>query len=279
VRALARAFLERLDRDRVFDVAAEIAFYFLFAAQPLLIVLATVLAYLPVSQFEPRILSLVTGAFPGEVGEHIAAVVRDVLERKNPGLLSAALVTLLWSASSGTKQLIRAVATANGAGPDERPWWRIRLRALVVTIALVVLAAVGGALAAGALHIVTKILEWGDAPALASWAERALGFILVTAAVQLIYRYGRPVKVRGPELPGAVAAVLAALGAGRALSIYARDVANLNAVYGSLAAIVLLMLWFYVVALALLLGAEVNAWLATRRASRRGRGGVAPQPA
>lgn len=106
-------------------------------------------------------------------------------------------------------------------------------------------------------------------------AELALGFLLIVTGIQLVYRFGPPPGWRRPALPGAIVAVITGLAASEGLSLYVRHIRDLNAIYGSLGALVLLVLWFYVVAIALVLGAEVNALLARRRQGREdARGGA-----
>lgn len=260
----------RLKVHRPFQLAAEIAYFFLLATQPLLIVLTALLAYLPLKSYEPRIASFVADTFPGPPGERLAAIILSVLEQRNPRLMSVAAVALLWTASSGTKAVIDAVTRIRGLDGDPRPWLAVRLRATALTVGLIVLLALGAAFEAGVMQLVHS---WLGTPAYAVLPQRgfelALGFLLMTSGVQLVYVYGPP-PPRGPALPGAVVAVLSAVAASSGLSYYVKHFRDLSDVYGSLGALVLLVLWFYVVGCALVLGAEVNAALAELRQKRAG---------
>ncbi len=261
-RALFSFVRERVKRDRPFQLAAAIAYFFLLALQPLLIVSTSLLAYLPIQSIEPRIASFCRNVLPGAPGERVSAIVSDVLERRNPRLVSLGAVFALWTASMGTKAVIDATTLIRGIERDPRSWLAQRLRAILLTLGLVLLVATGAVVAAGLPRAIRAAL--GEPLAVPSRAlELSLGFLLMMSGVQLVYRYGPP-PPRTPALPGAIVAVLGALLASEGLTLYVRHVRDLNAIYGSLGALVLLVLWFYVLGCALVLGAEVNAALGAR---------------
>lgn len=269
----------RFKEHRPFQLAAQIAFFFLLATQPLLIVFTALLAYLPLGALEQRVARFIDGAAPGPVGERLHSMIASVLEQRNPRLMSIAALGLLWTASSGTKAIIDATTRVHGLVADPRRWILVRLRAIALTVTLLVLVTAGAAVAGGALGLVRSALHVDAAYAYHRWVELALGFLLCTSGVQLIYRWGPPPEMRRPALPGAVVAVLAAIAASFGLSAYVEHVRDLNAIYGSLGAAVLLVLWFYVAGCALVLGAEVNALLAGRRRATIAPKAPTPRPA
>lgn len=264
----------RMKYHKPFQLAAQVAFFFLLATQPLLIVLTALVAYLPLGTFQARIVSFFAEAFPGAAGEKLSSVILQVFEQKHPRLLSGALVALLWTASSGTKSLIDAVSRIRGLPADPRKWIHVRLRAVGITVVLLVFVAVGGSIAAGVLDLVSYALDGPGAPfAYHRLAELALGFLLMTSGVQLLYRFGPP-PPRQPALPGAVVAVVSAVAASFGLSVYIGHVRDVTSIYGSLGALILLVLWFYVAGCALVLGAEVNVAIAEWRQGRDETGGA-----
>jgi membrane protein len=261
-----RAYREvrrRIETHRPFNLAAEIAFYFLLASHPLAIMSTAALAYLPVRETTANVAHFFERAIPGEGGARLAAIVLDATSRPRPHLVSIALLALLWTASSGMVAAIEATEIVREAD-NRRPWWRKRLVAAALTIGLVAIGLVGVALVSGVVEAMGRLT--GRSSLASPWERRAevgLGLFLLTAAVELVFHFGpesRPGRYRIVS-PGALVAVLAGLAASEGLSIYVHRIRDLNAIYGSLGASVLVVLWFYVLGIALVLGAEVNSVL------------------
>jgi membrane protein len=248
-------------RDDVFGAAAQLAYYFLLALFPLLIFLTSIIGYLPGVQN-----SFLTGlgrTLPPDAMKLVRETLDDVVSHRSSGLLSFGLIGALWAASSGVSSLINSLNTAYDA-KETRSFWMQRLVALVLTLTLGVLIAGGSTLIMLAHRLgnwLERTLELG--PTL-SFLSTVLGYLLGVAlllvGIVLLYYFGLAHKARkAPVLPGALFATLGILVGSLLFSFYLRVVPSASATYGSLGAVVTLMLWLYLMGLMLLIGGEINS--------------------
>ncbi|MDE2005088.1 MAG: YihY/virulence factor BrkB family protein, partial [Rhodospirillales bacterium] len=192
------------------------------------------------------------------IAQRVAALLAQPAGRLGAGL-ALGLGLTLWSASAGTRSVLTALNVAYGM-TERRGVVRFYALSLVLTLLAMVVAALAIAVLV-ALPLAAGLVGLGRAAErgahLAGFAA-LLGFVAASLAV--MYRVGTvPGEGRRAVWPGVVAATLLWLGASAALGVYMGRLANLGATYGPLAAVVGVMLWFYVSAYAVLVGAEVNA--------------------
>jgi membrane protein len=258
---LAKRVWREASEDEATSRAAELAFYFLLAFFPLLIFLISILGFAPSAQ--DRLVDYLTKAAPPETTGLLRDWVRDVASKTTGSLLSFSLLGSLWAASSGMEALMRTLNIAYEV-EEGRPWWKSRLVAIGLVLALGIFV-IGGAL----------LIVYGDAlaAALAGWfglgevfaaiwpyVDYLIGLALLMVGMGMIYYLAPNAEQRWRWItPGAVFAVVAAVIASFLFSIYLRYARSYSAIYGSLGAVIVLMLWFYILGLAIFLGGEVNA--------------------
>ena len=180
--------------------------------------------------------------------------------------LSLGAILALWTASAGFVALMNALNRAYRV-TDERPWWRQRLYAMWLTAALsllMILAFVFTVFGSALVDLVGRHL--GPTAALAAEAVRwaaTLGSVLLLVAA--IY-YACPYVERDWQWvrPGSVLFTIGFLAASSAFSVYTSRFGSYDKTYGSLGAIIVLLLWMYLLGLFLLLGGELNALLEER---------------
>jgi membrane protein len=254
-----------LFNNRTFAIAAGLAYYFLLALFPLLIFMAAALSYVPVPNLFNEILNWMARLVPPDAMGVVRRIIHGVLHPPHSGLLSFGLIATLWAASGGFAALIDALNVAYEV-PETRPYWRTRLLAVMLTFV------VGGLVVIGLAFTIVgpKFGEWLArlvhlGPVfVALWPYMRWTIVLtsIVFAIELLYYLAPNVKQSfSCNLPGAVLAVGVWLAASLGLGIYIRDFANYNATYGTLGGVIALMLWFYVSAVAILIGAEINAKL------------------
>jgi membrane protein len=256
---------ERIWRDAnvndAFDRAAGLAFYFLLAFFPLLIFLISLLGFMPSAQ--DRLVDYLTRATPPEAKELLSGWMRSVADKTTGGLLSFSLLFSLWAASSGMAALMRTLNVAYEVD-EGRPWWKARLAAVGLVLALAVFV-FGGAL----------LIIFGDAlaAALAGWfglgevftavwpyVDYLIGLALLAVGIGMVYRFAPNARQDWRWIiPGAVFAVGAMAIASYLFSVYLGYAPSYSATYGSLGAVIILMLWLYIFGLAIFLGGEVNS--------------------
>ncbi len=251
--------------DRMTLAAAGCAFYATLALFPAISMLISVygLAFNPhaVAAQLQVLQDIVPAPAFALINDRITELVAQPSSSLSTGLLVSFLLTF-WSSSTGTKSVLSALNVAHDL-TERRGYLKFQLIGLAMTLAAVLVAALAIALlvfipaaigfvglsryAGGLLHIAAMLL--------------LLGLFGVSLAV--LYRLGpaRKPPPHQPILAGIVLATLLWLAASILLSWYVSHIASFGATYGPLGAVVGIMLWFYVSAYAVLLGAELNAGL------------------
>ncbi len=270
--AIAEA-MQLMVSDRVSLSAAGCAFYATLALFPAITMLVFIygLVFDP-HTVEPQLRNL-RSLVPPPAYALIEARVHALVSRTGAslrlGLIVSAAVTY-WSASTGTKSLLSALNLAYGE-VERRGFLGFQLAGLGMTLAAIVAAV----LELGVLVGLPTAIGFLGLSAYAQGLVRAGGLgglpLFVLAALLLLYRFG-PSRARGARhvvVPGALVATVGWFVGSVLFSIYVTRVGRLDVTYGPLAAVVGVMLWFYVSAYVVLLGAELNAALERNREDRR----------
>ena len=247
--------------DNVFGGAAELAYYFLLALFPMLIFLTSLVGFLP--GLQENILSALAKVAPADAMRLVKETLADVISHRSGGLLSFGVLGTLWAASSGVASLVDTLNVAYEV-KERRSFWKVRLVSIGLTVALALLVIGGAAL----LMVGHKLSDWlsellglGTAFAIiGSIAGYIVGLALLFLGIQLLYYFGPNAKQEWKWItPGAVFAVVAILVGSLLFSVYLRVAPSNSATYGSLGAVITLMLWLYLIGLALLIGGEINS--------------------
>jgi membrane protein len=271
---------DRLSEDHLTMIAAGVAFYALLAIFPGIAALVSLYGlFFDAADVEQQ-MSMLAGVLPGDALAILTTEVKRVAGASS-GALTLGVVggfaMALWSATSGTKAIFEALNIAY-AEREKRGFFRLTAIALLFTLGAVLFVLVALALIA-VLPAVLDYLGLGDAGkvmiSIARWPLLAAAVIL---ALGLLYRHGpsrdRP-RWRWVTWGAATATVLWLVGS-LLFSFYTANFADYNATYGSVGAIILLLMWFYISALIILIGAELNAEMEHQTAKDTTEG--APQP-
>jgi membrane protein len=260
---IVRRSWKEAKKDAVPLMAAGVAFYAFLAIVPTLI--ALVLLYGLVSdpaEVTEQVESF-SSALPSEVETLLRTQMQSLVETSNRALgigLIVALLLALWSASNGISNMITALNVAYDE-EDERGFIKSRLLALGLTLGAIVFMVLAVALVA-ALPVILDALN------LPGWLEalvqagRWLGLIVaVLIALAILYRLGPDrdaPKFRWVSVGAIVATLLWVIGS-VAFSLYVDNFGSYGKTYGTLAGVVVLLLWLWLSSYAALLGAEINA--------------------
>lgn len=252
-----------------FDLAAEVGFYFLFSLFPFILFLMTMIRYLPFEADAARLMDVGRDFLPDSIyGLIIPPAVQTLVSPKGR-LALPALLACLWTASAAVTSLLHAVSRINGLHPSGRKYWKTKLLSMLFTVVFGGLLAValfllflGPWLHAGLTLYFGFAVFWRAVLLTARWAL-VLSLMLLT--VSAAYRFA-PDSPRGRRWisPGAVCAVAGWVLASKAFALYMATSGRMNAFYGSLATLLALMSWLYLMALMVLLGARLDRELRER---------------
>ena len=243
-------------------LAAGVAFYALLSLVPGLVALVSVYGLVADPADIERNVSDVLAAAPAEVRDLVEQQLESIVSGTSSGLRIGAIVGLalaLWSASSGVKNLMTAVNRAYHE-TETRGFFKLRGRAILLTVILVVM---GGAALFGLIIAPEAMSTEGglgvarDVLMIARWPLAAL---VIIAGLAVIYRFApdRDNPRWAWASPGAIVATVLWLAASAAFSIYTANFGRYNETYGALGAIVVVMLWLWIGAFAVIIGAEMN---------------------
>lgn len=268
-RWLVMAIVDRVSRDNLTLVAAGVAFYALLAIFPALAFLVSVFALVADPTALADRLQQLNGVLPPEALKLITdglTTFADHGEQKHGFALVVGLVLTLWSAKAGMSALMTGLNIAYEE-QERRSFIVQTLVALGLTLGAIVAAIV----CLAAIAVVPAILAFlplpGFAATLLSWGRWPILAILVLLGLALIYRFApsrQHPKWHWISIGSACAAVIWLVGS-VLFSFYVSHFGSYNATYGSLGAVVVLLLWFWVTSLIVLVGAEVDAELQFRK--------------
>jgi len=259
---LARQVLAEFSEDAMATYAAALAYRAIFSLFPFLLFVVALLGVLQLPQLFEWMRQQAALLVPAAAMDQVMRVIGEV-QTPQGGLLSLGIALAVWSAAGGVLAAMEALNVAYDV-EETRPAWKRYLLAILYTVglaALMVLAAgfmvLGPQLAApiadffGVEQVVVTV--WS----LLRWPVAVLLLLLVIA---LVYYVGPNIDQPFRYItPGSVIAVVVWIAASVGFGFYVANFGNYNATYGSIGAIIVMLLYFYLSAAVLLLGAEVNA--------------------
>jgi membrane protein len=258
-----RTFHEALWKDNCVGLAAELAYYFFFALFPALLFLIALASYFPVATLIDDMFRLLGGFVPPEMLSIITDQIKKISEGKQGGLLTIGVLTALWSSSAAMTAIIDTLNRAYGV-EEGRPWWKVRLTAILLTMGVALFILVSFALVLAGPTVAERLANaWGLGPAF-EWSWKILQwpivFVLASSGVALIYYFAPDVEQDWIWLtPGSVFATFLWLLATLGFKFYVANMGNFTETYGAIGGVMVLMLWFYISGLVILIGAEMNA--------------------
>jgi membrane protein len=265
--SLGTAIVSRLREHHMPMIAGSLAYYALLALFPTAIAAISIYGLvLDPADLASQIESI-TNALPKETAAFLSSELTAIVESSDSGLGAAAAVSILaafWSASAGTKALIMGIDIAYET-PENRSFVALRGMALGITVALIVFVTT----AASAVTFLPDLLDAigaDDLIELVEYGRWPTILVMVIFGLGMLYKLApnRPARespwISIGSLVVAVLWVLATVG----FSAYANQVPSLGAAYGTLSAVIVLLLWFFISGLIVLTGAELNAELEAR---------------
>ena len=257
-----RTWREALDDD-VPGLAAQLSYYFFLALFPALLFLLALASFFPLGNVTDDVARSLGPFVSPQVLELIQEQMRRLANNDNGGLLTFGVAAALWSSSAALVSIVGALNRAYDI-EEGRPWWKVRLVAIGLTLGVAVIVLVALSLVLGGPALAERLGQttgWG-APFEWTWLvlQWPLVFALVTTGIGLIFYFGPDADQDWVWIsPGAVAATILWLLVSLLFKLYIANFADYEALYGTVGGVIVVLLWFYISGIAILAGAELNA--------------------
>lgn len=263
---LAKRVWHEVQEDEVFGRAAELSYYFLLALFPFLIFVTSVIGLVLGSGTGTRhqLFEYLARVMPPSAFQLINTTIQEVSSASSGGKLSFGILATLWLASNGMGAITTSLNVAYDL-KESRPWWKQRLTAMGLTIAL-------------SVFIISALLLVLAGSSIAEWLASVFGFgstfpliwkilqwpvvlACLIFAFALIYYFAPDFREQAWTwlTPGAAIGVVLWLLVSVAFRVYLHFFNSYSATYGSLGAVIILMLWLYFTGAAVLIGGEINS--------------------
>lgn len=260
-----RDLWREIQDDNLTSGAGSLAYFLMLAIFPAAIFLLSLLPYLPIRDLDRAIMDLLRQAMPAQAADLFTSTVEGVVSERRGGLLSFGFLATLWAASSGMTAVMDQLNVTYDV-KDSRSFWKRRGVALLLVFLFgaLVTTALGLVVFGGVLQErLAGVIGWSPALLAAFTGFRwAVILAMLLLGFALIYYLGPDVEQRFRYVsPGSAIGAAVLVAAALGLRYYVDRFGSYEATYGSLGAVIILLLWLYVTGLVLLLGSEVNALL------------------
>lgn len=257
-----KGFTQRLRKDNVSAFSAQAAFFLFMSIMPFLSLLLTLVRYLPISQ--TMLYTTVIGVVPEPLKPLVDEILGELFVKNRSAYLSMSIVLVIWAAAKGVMAIIRGLNSVYHV-EDKRNYVKLRLISALYTVIIVAAIVLSMLLLVFGNQIYYALkTDFPKAAGIISIFIRQkiiLSMLLLTLFFMFIYRL---VKSAANNvlliIPGAVFSALSWNLLSYAFSIYIKYSQNFSYTYGSLATIVLFMLWLYFGMYLMFIGAEINSY-------------------
>ena len=248
--------------DDCASIAAQLSYYFALALFPALLFVVALASYLPFDVITD-VVNAMAAVAPPEVLSIVRGQLESIASGEPTGILTIGILGALWSSSGAMTSIVSALNKAYDI-PETRPWWKVRLIAIGLTIGMVVFILLSfsiivagpnaGQWLAGWLGLSSTFdLVW----TVVRWP---LTFALATSGIAMVFYIAPDADQDWVWVtPGSIATTILWVSFSLLFRLYVTKVGDYAATYGALAGAAILLLWLYVSALALLIGGELNS--------------------
>jgi membrane protein len=262
---LTQLGIAKIDEDELSNRSAALSYYFILALFPMFLFLVSLIGLIAghASQLRENIISTLGHLAPGSASGLVQQVVHQTVTNSGGVKLAAGILGALWAASGGMGAVVTSLNVIYKT-KETRPWWKQKLTVIALTLALALLILLASALVlyggtigqliasriglGTVFWIVWRIVQW------------PMTFLAMFLSFSIIYYFGPDLEQRKWYwvTPGSAIGVVLWLVASVGFRIYLHFFNSYSATYGSLGAMIILMLWLYITGFAVLVGGEMN---------------------
>jgi len=267
-------FFHEIARESILNKASSLAYNFMLAVFPGILFLFSLIPYIPVENFQQKLLDLIQVALPDNAYDLLQTTLEDIVRNQKSGLLSVGFLLSTFFAGNGMATLMAAFNKAS-LDEEKRSWLRRRLVATVLSFASVVALSVGIAIFTGTGFVVNYLKNhidydlswfWPFVLRLSRWIV-LFGIYFIT--VGMLYKFGPSDSKKWRFFSaGTSLATLLAILTFSGFTFYINHFGAYNKLYGSIGTLIVVMIWMYLNSVILLIGFELNAAIALSKRFR-----------
>jgi len=267
--------LKEAHKDNLTSRANSVAFSLFLSIFPLILFLFTLLPMLPVvHDYMTTLSEQLRGVIPENAHDYIFSIIYDITSIKRDGLLSLGAFLALVFSSNGMLTLMSGFDKAYHDTFKSRPWWKSRLLSILLTLILSILLIISLVSVVVESHILNYLSERFDVDDgvlyLGSLANKIFSVFLIYTGISLIYTIGPSMHRRMNFINlGSIVATILSLLTSLAFSYFINNFGRYNQLYGSIGALIVLMIWIQFNSFIILVGFELNASLAVQANRKR----------
>jgi membrane protein len=244
--------------------AASLAYNFMLALFPAIIFLFTLIAYIPVDNFQEYLLSLFAQILPTNAYDAFQSTIFDIIKIQNGKLLSIGFITALYFATNGVSNLMQAF-NKSSLILETRTWLKRRFVALILTVTISIALLVAIVIMIAGQSVIGYVKDRLNSDAhfwflLIAFSRWIIILLIFFVSICILYRYGPSNKQKWKFVnPGSILATSLAILTSVGFTYYTNNFSSYNKVYGSIGTLIVVMIYLYLNSLILLIGFELNA--------------------
>jgi membrane protein len=257
-------FVEEIQKTSLNNRAAALAYNFMLALFPAIIFLFTLIAYIPVHNFQDYLLSLFSLIMPKNAYAAFQSTIVDIIKIQHGQLLSFGVISALYFATNGVSNLMQAF-NKSSLILETRTWLKRRLIALILTVVISIALLIAIVIMIAGQYVIHYIQRTLDSEAhfwfyLIAFSRWIIILVIFFVSICILYRYGPSNKRKWKFInPGSILATSLAILTSIGFTYYTNNFSSYNNVYGAIGTLIVVMIYLYLNSLILLIGFELNA--------------------
>lgn len=253
--------------------ASALAFNFFLALFPSIIVIFTLIPFVPIDGFQQQLFTSLSDILPPHTFEATKSILDDIIHHQHGSLLSLTFVLTFYFSTSGVNTMITCF-NATYHLKDNRTWLQLKVLSIVLTFILALLLLFTVALQIFSLDVLYSIVSeeyFGTyAAQIINYAKWLIFVLLLFISISILYYYGPADKSKWKFLSaGSITATVLSVITSIGFGYYVNNFAQYNQLYGSIGTLLVILLWMYFNSIILLLGFELNASIVSAKEDRQ----------
>ena len=263
-----QTILDNIGEDHISEYSAQCAYYVILSFIPFVILLLTLIQYTSIEQ--QQLFDIISKIIPSSMSEMVLGIVKEVYS-KSVGTVSISLIFTLLSADKGLFALVKGLHSVyNYSDNQEKSMIYLKLTSILKTMIFIILIAVGAVILVFGTPIISTIQEeFGileNYTIISQFLTQVVYACIVFVVFLCLYKFIPGYKITFiSQIPGAIFSSIALIIISFVFSKYLDIFKGFSITYGSLTALMLIMMWTYTCFYAIFLGAEINKFWSIRR--------------